>query len=150
MSVLKSFAFTTVQRANTITPQQHRRNKLVSHLREQLAFAKADINGTLFVVKKRRWEMTEDGQKFQIEVEKRLKRWWETTDQGIAVQVKWANKPIEFDKGKTGILVDALDKLPALFEQLILAAANGEFDKFITDINKQRTTNHKLTMKTKN
>ncbi len=139
MSVLKTFEFTAVQRSSTIPPQQYRRNKLVAHLREQLSFAKADLSGNMFVVKKRRWEMTEDGQKFQIEVEKRLKRWWEVTDQGIAVQVKWANKPVEFDKGKTGILVDALDKLPALFEQLILAAANGEFDKFIADINKLRS-----------
>ena len=100
--------------------------------------ARADAAGKQHQVLKRRWEMTEAGDKFQIDTEKRLKRWWQGTDTGLAVQVRWANKAIEFDKGKTAIQIATATDLAPLFEQLILAAANGEFDRFIADINKQR------------
>ncbi len=36
------------------------------------------------------------------------------------------------------ILVESAAQLPAVFEQLILGAANGDFDKFIAEMNKQR------------
>jgi hypothetical protein len=140
MSVLKSLSFIAVQRASSVSPQQYRRNKLVNNLREQLAYVRADLRGETFTVMRRRWEMTEDGQKFQIDHEKRVKRWWEATEQGVAVQIRWANRPIEFEKGKTAILINTVADLPPLFEQLILAAANGEFDKFMADINKLRGT----------
>jgi len=138
MSVLKTMSFVAVQRAANATPEQQRRNKLLVHLREQKAIAVADSEGRLHTVKKRRWELTEDGDKFQIEVDKRLKRWWQATDKGIALSVKWGNRAIEFEKGKTAIQVEKAEHLPAVFDNLILAAANGEFDKFIADMNKQR------------
>ena len=138
MSVLKSMNFVAVPRAVNATPEQQRRNKLLVHLREQKAIAVADLEGRLHTVKKRRWELTDDGDKYQIEVEKRLKRWWQETDKGIALAVRWGNKPIEFEKGKTAILVESAAQLPAVFEQLILGAANGDFDKFIAEMNRQR------------
>ena len=139
MSVLKTMSFVAVQRAANATPEQQRRNKLLVHLREQKAIAVADSEGRLHTVKKRRWELTEDGDKFQIEVDKRLKRWWQVTDKGIALSVKWGNKPIEFEKGKSAIFVETIAQLPAVFDNLILAVANGEFDKFIAEMNKLRT-----------
>ena len=138
MSVLKSMNFVAVQRLANATPEQQRRNKLLAHLREQKAIAVADNEGRLHTVKKRRWELTEDGDKFQIEVDKRLKRWWQTTEKGIALSVKWGNKPIEFEKGKAAIQVEGVEQLPVVLDNLILAVANGEFDKFIAEMNKQR------------
>ena len=138
MSVLKSMNFVAVPRAVNATPEQQRRNKLLVHLREQKAIATADLEGRLHSVKKRRWELTEDGDKYQVEVDKRLKRWWQETDKGVALTVRWGNKQIEFEKGKTAIQVENAEQLPAVFDNLILAAANGEFDKFIADMNKQR------------
>ena len=138
MSVLKTMSFVAVQRAANATPEQQRRNKLLVHLREQKAIAVADSEGRLHTVKKRRWELTEDGDKFHIVVDKRLQRWWQATDNGIALSVKWGNRAIEFEKGKTAIQVEKAEQLPAVFDNLILAAANGEFDKFIAEMNKQR------------
>jgi hypothetical protein len=138
MSVLKSMNFVAVQRLANATPEQQRRNKLLAHLREQKAIAVADNEGRLHTVKKRRWELTDDGDKYQIEVDKRLKRWWQATDKGIALSVKWGNKAIEFEKGKTAIFVEKAEQLPEVFDNLILAVANGEFDKFIAEMNKQR------------
>ena len=83
MSVLKSLTFTAVPRAATASPEQHRRNKLIAHLQEQLAMAHAEMDGTAYAVKKRKWELTEDGQKYLVEVDKRLKRWWRCHEFGV-------------------------------------------------------------------
>ncbi len=56
MNMLKGLTFAAVPRENSLTPQQKRRNKLIAHLREQLAMAEAEIDGRIHVVKKRRWE----------------------------------------------------------------------------------------------
>jgi hypothetical protein len=44
--------------------------------------AEAQIDGRIHVVKKRRWERTQDLQKRMIEVGKRLKQWWKPQADG--------------------------------------------------------------------
>ena len=140
MSVLKSLTFTAVPRAAAATPEQHRRNKLITHLLEQLAMARADAEGTVFAVKKRRWEHTEDGQKYLMEVDKRLKRWWsKAADGSLVLSVRWGSKPIEFEKGKAGIAVSDINGVISTLDKLVGAAETGEMDGMIAAINKQRT-----------
>ena len=52
-NTLKGLTFAAVPRESGLTPQQKRRNKLIAHLREQLAMAEAQIDGRIHVVKKR-------------------------------------------------------------------------------------------------
>jgi hypothetical protein len=40
-------------------------------------------------------------------------------------------KPIEFDKGKSAIVVLSHDKLPAIIDTLITAVRNGELDEHL-------------------
>ncbi len=140
MSVLKGLTFTAVMRAASATPEQQRRNKLIAHLQEQIAMARADMEGNAFSVKKRRWEHTEDGQKFLIEVDKRLKRWWSKEHNGnIVLTVRWGAKPMEFEKGKSGIVLSDMAELVNMLEKLIAATQAGELDDIIARMNKQRT-----------
>lgn len=138
MSVLKTLQFTAAPNKRASTPEHARRNKIVAHMREQLAMVKAELEGKRHVVLKRHWAITDDGVKHQLEVEKRLKRWWETTEDGVVLVIRWANKPIEFEKGKSAIAVNDVASLPDLLQKLILAAANGELDNHITSINNKR------------
>ena len=139
MSVLKGLTFTTVVRNAAISPEQYRRGKLIGHLREQLEMAKADINSSPFNVKKRRWDLTEDGRKLLVEVDKRLKRWWtKNADGTVVLTVRWGSKLIEFEKGKAGITASDMQALVGLIERLIEATAAGELDGMIANINKQR------------
>jgi hypothetical protein len=132
MSVLKQLTFTAVPRAIGLSPEQNRRNKLIAHLREQLAMAQADAEGRQHVVKKRRWEYTDDGQKRLIEVDKRLKQWWRTqSDGGVILTVRYGSRPLEFDKGKQAIAVRNRDELIALIPKLIAATEAGELDAMI-------------------
>jgi hypothetical protein len=42
--------------------------------------------------------------------------------------VRWGGKPIEFEKGKNGIAVPSLSKIPVIIDILITAVRNGELD----------------------
>jgi hypothetical protein len=41
-------------------------------------------------------------------------------------------KPVEFEKGKAGIVVGSKDKLPALIDALIAAVRSGELDELFS------------------
>jgi len=139
MNALKGLTFAAAPRTNGLTPQQQRRNKLAAHLQEQLAMAQAAVAGTIHVVKKRRWEYTQDGQKHLIEVDKRLKQWWTTQADGtILLSVRYGAKRFEFEKGKDAIATQSLEELVIVLRKLIDAADDGEFDAMIAAANKQR------------
>ena len=140
MSVLKGLVFTAVPRNAGLTPEQHRRAKLAAHLREQCEIAKAQLEGRIHVVKKRRWEYTDDGQKHLIEVDKRLKQWWKRQPDGkVVLAVRYGSKPLEFEKGKGAIVLKGMEELVELLPKLVDAVEAGEFDSHIVAAGKPKT-----------
>lgn len=141
MNALKGLTFAAVPREHGLTPQQQRRNKLAAHLREQLAMAEAAVAGTVHVVKKRRWEYAQDGQKHLVEVDKRLKQRWKTqNDGGVLLVVRYGAKRFEFEKGKEAIVLKDMAELVLVLRKLIDATDGGEFDAMIAAANKDRPT----------
>ena len=43
-------------------------------------------------------------------------------------------KPIEFDKGKSGIAVASAEKLPDVIDTLVAAVRNGELDSVLAQV----------------
>jgi hypothetical protein len=139
MKCTEGTVFAAVPRENTLTPQQKRRNKLVAHLREQLAMAEAVIDGRVHVVKKRRWERTQGGQKHLIEVDKRLKQCWKPQGDGrVLLSVRYGAKPIEFEKGKDAVVLADIKQLAAVLPKLIAATEAGELDAHINAVTKAK------------
>ncbi len=139
MNTLKGLTFTAVPRDNTLSPQQKRRNKLIAHLREQLAMAHAEIDGRIHVVKKRRWERTQDGQKHLVEVDKRLKQWWKPQADGkLLLTVRYGAKAIEFEKGKDAVVLADVGELATVLPKLIAATEAGELDGHINAVTKAK------------
>ena len=139
MSALKGLTFAPVPRHTGLTPEQFRRAKLVGHLKEQLANATAQAEGRIHVVKRRRWEYTDDGQKHLIEVDKRLRQWWTKQQDGkVLFTVRYGSKPLEFEKGKGAIVLKSMDELLAVLPKLIAAAEAGEFDAMIAAAGKPK------------
>lgn len=139
MGILKSLSYTAVTRTSSATPEQHRRDKLIKHLQEQCSMAQSDATGSAFSVKKRRWVTNDDGQKALVEFDKRLKRWWnKATDGKLVLVVRWGSKPMEFERGKAGIVVEDLNVLINTITRLIAAVEAGEMDAIIANMNKQR------------
>lgn len=124
-------------RLNGLTPQQKRRNKLVAHLQEQMAMAEAQIDGRTHIVKKRRWEHGQNGEKHLVEVNKRLKQWWRLNADGkLLFTVRYGAKAIEFEKGKDAIVVGDVKELIGVLPKLIAATEAGELDAQINAITK--------------
>ena len=59
-----------------------------------------------------------------------VRPWWKTDPTGqVVMSVKFGAKPLEFEKGKAGIVVPSKDKLPAVIDTLISAVRSGELDE---------------------
>src|ERR1700675_3349430 len=127
MPVLKSLSFTAIPKTGN-DPVQQRRIKFIIKLEEQKLLLK-DPNHVRTV---QRWTKV-DGQRQAITKQQAVRPWWKTDSAGqIVMFVKFGAKPIEFQKGKPGIVVPSKDKLPAVIDTLISAVRAGELDELFS------------------
>lgn len=128
MSHLKSLTFAAAPRGMTLDPIQLRRQRLIDRLETQRRLA-ADPSHAPTA---KRWRKTTDGTKELVERQLRLKPWWRTDAGGnLVLTVRYGLRPIEFEKGKAGIVVGAKDKLDTVLQTLIAAVAAGELDQHL-------------------
>ena len=127
MSILKSLKFTEMPR--TINdPIAIKRAKLISQLDQQRAL----LESPAAQITVQRWQKQADGTKQLVEHQKRIKRWWRVAVDGtVLLMVRYGNRAIEFEKGKTAITVANKDKLTDVFVKLIDATQAGELDAHI-------------------
>jgi Family of unknown function (DUF6641) len=131
MPVLKSLSFTALPKA-TNDPVQQRRVKFVSKLEEQKLLLK-DPNHVRTV---QRWTKV-GGERQATTKQQAVRPWWKTDPSGqVVMSVKFGAKPIEFEKGKAGILVPSKEKLPAVIDTLIAAVRAGELDELFKQVAK--------------
>jgi hypothetical protein len=124
MSNLKSLTFTTVSPISN-DPKLIRRQRLIERLEEQRKLAKDPSYAPIV----KRWKKAEDGSRISVEQTRRLKPWWRTDANGnVVLIIKSGLKTLEFEKGKAGIAVGALDRLDGVFGTLIAATKAGELD----------------------
>ena len=65
---------------------------------------------------------------------------WKTDPAGqVVMSIKFGAKPIEFEKGKAGIVVPSKDKLPTVIDTLISAVRGGELDDLFSQATKTGT-----------
>ncbi len=70
-----------------------------------------------------------NGERQLVEKQQRVQPWWRTAPNGAVVFfVRLGGKPIEFDKGKSGIAIASVEKLPGVIDTLVAAVRNGELD----------------------
>ena len=139
MSALKGLTFSAYTRPDKLSVEVQRRNKLIAHLQEQLAMARAEANGETYAVKRLKRVDSQDGSKTIVEVNKRLKSWWQVQANGsVLLTVRYGGKPFEFEKGKAAIMLKSRDELLVLIPKLIAAVETGEFDAHIANTMKQR------------
>jgi hypothetical protein len=84
--------------------------------------------------------MKKDGRLMPLDRQQRVLPWWRVNADGSYVFfVPWAGKPIEFEKGKNGIAIGSLDKIPLVIDILITAVRNGELDAQLAQAKKPST-----------
>jgi hypothetical protein len=127
MPVLKSLSFTALPK-NVNDPVQSRRVKFVAKLEEQKLLLK-DPNHVRTV---QRWTKV-DGQRQAVTKQQAVRPWWKTDPAGqVVMSIKFGAKPLEFEKGKAGIVVPSKDKLPMVIDTLISAVRAGELDELFS------------------
>jgi hypothetical protein len=132
MTNLTGLKLSAVQKPTSISAVQHRRNKLVRRLWEQSELAKAQQTGTQFAPKKFRTVTDLNGERRQVEVNKRIKAWWFTTEAGkVAICVRYGTRVLELAKGKYAVEVAAEKDLPATLDVIKAAVLAGELDTAI-------------------
>lgn len=145
MSMLKGLTFTTAPRAaSLVSPVEFRRNKLVAHLQEQRDIAIAEGEGREHTATRRRWQLTESGEKQRVEVQKRLRRWWMTDADGkVLLTLRWGTRLLELQKDKSAIVVGDRSKLVGVLEKLVAAAKAGELDAAVEQANSARAVSRR-------
>lgn len=129
---LKSLAFTALPSAQK-SPLEARRAKTIERLQEQ----KQLLSDPNYVRVVKKWA-TVNGQKQLVEKQRRVHPWWRTAPNGSLVFfVRLGGKPMEFDKGKSGIAVASAEKLPGVIDTLIAAVRNGELDQLLGQVVKR-------------
>jgi hypothetical protein len=127
MPVLKSLSFTALPKSGN-DPVHARRAKFVAKLEEQKLLLK-DSNHVRTV---QRWTKV-NGERQAITKQQAVRPWWKTDPAGqLVMSIKFGAKPIEFEKGKAGIVVPSKEKLPTVIDTLISAVRAGELDELFS------------------
>ncbi|MEY4733835.1 MAG: hypothetical protein RLZZ464_1901 [Pseudomonadota bacterium] len=130
MATLATLKLSAAVKPTNIPAVQVRRNKLAKRLWEQTELAKAQQTGTQFTATKFRTVVENDtGLRKQVEVNKRIKQWWFTTDSGkLALSVRYGARLLELAKGKFAVELASEKELVPTLEIIKAAVLAGELD----------------------
>ena len=144
MSFMKNLKIVAAPSKQLVSPEQHRRNKCVVKLTEQIEMADAELSGKTFERMKRAW-VTENGERKRVERPARLKKWWSKDAGGsVILRIFYGSKPVELQRGKAAIEVGAMEKLPVVLKAVKEAIVAGELDAEIGLIARERAPKKKL------
>ena len=128
-SVLSSLKLISAKRQTSIDPVLFRREKLSKMLQEQILLATAYMNNTSFQATRKKRVKDENGFVQVVDAPKRVKTWWFTTsDNKVALTVRYGNRSIEFAKGKNAIEVTDGTQLLKALNHVKDAVIAGELD----------------------
>ena len=133
MATLATLKLSAAVKPTNMPAVQVRRNKLAKRLWEQAELAKAHQAGTQFTTTKFRTVVENDtGLRKQVEVNKRIKQWWFTTDSGkLALSVRYGARLLELAKGKFAVELASEKELVPTLEIIKAAVLAGELDAAI-------------------
>ncbi|PVE05185.1 DUF6641 family protein [Limnohabitans sp. Rim28] len=133
MANLTSLKLSTAVKPTHMPAVQLRRNKLAKRLWEQAELAKAQQSGTQFSTTRHRSIVdAETGLRRQVEVSKRMKQWWFTTESGkLALNVRYGSRLLELAKGKYSVELASEKELVPTLEIIKAAVLAGELDTAI-------------------
>jgi hypothetical protein len=127
MKILKSLTFGIMSRGSQ-NPVLARRSKLIHRLEQQKRLAQ-DAN---FVVTISKWVRNEAGNKELVQLQKRVRPWWREDALGtVGLTVRYGAKALEFEKGKSSIIVPSKDQLVATLDTVIAGVKAGELDEHL-------------------
>jgi hypothetical protein len=133
MTTFAALKLTTAQKPTNVSAVQVRRNKLAQRLVEQMALAKAQLAGTQYTATRLRTSKDElTGERTTVEVNKRVKCWWFTAENGkLALSVRYGARQLELAKGKFAVEIASDKELVPTLEVIKAAVLDGQLDSAI-------------------
>ena len=129
VALLQSLKVTSAKKAIGNNPQVHRRMKLARKLWEQIQLAKSQADGTQFTMTKFRTVTDPDGGRRSVEIPRRVRAWWWTTDTNkLALNIRYGSRKIEISKGKSAVEIASISELVPTLELIKQAVEAGELD----------------------
>ena len=130
MSGLNALKFIASKRQQVTSPAHARRQKLSAKLHEQIQMAKAVQSGTEFVPVKIRTVRDEaTGEMRRVEIPKRIKPWWWSSDNAkLCITVRYGARTLDIVEGKNAIETDSIAGVITTLEVLRAAVEAGELD----------------------
>lgn len=129
MSQLATLKLTATKKPATQPLIMQQRSKMAKRLFEQMELARSQRDGTAYIQMRDKTITGIDGEPKSIEVQKRVKAWWFTADNGkLCLLVRYGSKVIELARGKTAVEVTTLDELVSALATIKAAVEAGELD----------------------
>ncbi len=136
MSALANLKLVTARKSRAVSPVVQRRMKLCAKLNEQLELCTALQNGDVYTAKRLRTVVdTENGSRTVIEINKRVREWFWTAENGkINLALRYGATTLTLAKGgKNAIELNSTAELVNTLKVLLAATANGELDDAIAE-----------------
>ena len=139
MELLKTLKLTRYQWSNTNNPVLQRRIELAAGVTEQIQLAENPNYKSHSV----RTVADENGEVREVEVGKRVLRWWRVGADGtVELTVRYGSRVLELAKGMDAVELASKDELVPVLEQFKAAAELGEMDEMIAaQLAKQKRVN---------
>ena len=139
MELLKTLKLTQYQQSNTNNPILQRRIKLAAGIIEQIQLAQNPNYKSHSV----RTVADDSGELREVEVSKRVLRWWRVGADGtVELTVRYGSRILELAKGIDAVELASTDELVPVLEQFKAAAELGEMDDMIAaQLAKQKRVN---------
>ena len=133
MTTFATLKLTAAQKPINVTATQTRRVKLAQRLDEQIELATAQLAGRQYTATRLRTSKDElTGERTTVEVNKRVKCWWFTAENGkLALSVRYGARQLELAKGKFAVEVASMKELVPTLEVIKAAVLDGQLDSAI-------------------
>ncbi len=136
MSFLSNLKLVHSKKSNNLSPVAKRRFKLCNKLFEQIQLAEAKKEGRIYApVRFKTIENKITGDRQTVEVPKRIREWWYTTENGkLNLVIKYGSKQLELAKDKNAIELNSELDLITTLTNIKLAVERGELDTQIETV----------------
>lgn len=137
MATLSTLKLVTSKKHISISPIQHRRNKLINKVQEQIDMCEAKQKGLPYAPKHlKNYTNKDTGERMSIESVKRVKEWFWVNEAGkINLAIKYGSKTLMLNKkGANAIEVNNGDDLISTLKNIKIAITNGELDDSISEV----------------
>lgn len=112
-----------------LTPLQAKQNKLIARLEEQKAIATCHLENESYVAYKEVSVSDEEsGEKRKVKHPKKVKTWFYQVNNVYYFEIRYGNKALELQKGKTAIQIGKAENLLTTIDTIIEAVKQGELD----------------------